>query len=160
MSIGCEGGSTYNASKGGVILLTKNLANDYGRLGIRANAICPGFIRTPMFEATVSLMGERAEKIKDQHKLGRWGEASEIAGAAYFLVSDDSSFVTHDIDEAIILADRVLVMGSQPGRVVSDLPVNLPRDRSSETTLLPEFLRLRKTCLDLIKAQTMSSFRS
>ena len=91
---GCEGGSTYNASKGGVILLTKNLANDYGRLGIRANAICPGFIRTPMFEATVSLMGERAEKIKDQHKLGRWGEASEIAGAAYFLVSDDSSFVT------------------------------------------------------------------
>ena len=69
-------------------------------------------------------------------------------------------FVTHDIDEAIILADRVLVMGSQPGRVVSDLSVNLPRDRSSETTLLPEFLRLRKTCLDLIKAQTMSSFRS
>ena len=55
--------------------------------------------------------------------------------------------MTHDIDEAIILADRVLVMGSQPGRVVSDLPVNLPRDRSSETTLLPEFLRLRKTCL-------------
>ena len=68
-------------------------------------------------------------------------------------------FVTHDIDEAIILADRVLVMG-HTGRVVSDLPVNLPRDRSSETTLLPEFLRLRKTCLDLIKAQTMSSFRS
>ena len=91
---GCEGGSTYNASKGGVILLTKNLANDYGRLGIRANAICPGFIRTPMFEATVSLMGDRAEKIKDQHKLGRWGEAEEIAGAALFLVSDDSSFIT------------------------------------------------------------------
>ena len=91
---GCEGGSTYNASKGGVILLTKNLANDYGRLGIRANAICPGFIRTPMFEATVSLMGDRAEKIKEQHKLGRWGEAEEIAGAAFFLASEDSSFIT------------------------------------------------------------------
>ncbi|HJM29067.1 MAG: SDR family oxidoreductase [Acidimicrobiales bacterium] len=91
---GCEGGSTYNASKGGVILLTKNLANDYGRLGIRANAICPGFIKTPMFEATVTLMGERAEKIKEQHKLGRWGEADEIAGAAFFLASDDSSFIT------------------------------------------------------------------
>ena len=91
---GCEGGSTYNASKGGVILLTKNLANDYGRLGIRANAICPGFIQTPMFEATVPLMGERADRIREQHKLGRWGEATEIAGAAYFLISEDSSFVT------------------------------------------------------------------
>ena len=69
-------------------------------------------------------------------------------------------FVTHDIDEAILLADRVLVMGSNPGRVVNDLPVHLPRERSIETTLLPEFLRLRKTCLDLIKAQTMTSFQS
>ena len=68
-------------------------------------------------------------------------------------------FVTHDIDEVIILADRVLVMGSQPGRVVSDLPVNLLRERSSKTTLLPDFLRLRKTCLDLIKSQTMMSFQ-
>lgn len=91
---GCEGGSTYNASKGGVVLLTKNLANDYGRLGIRANAICPGFIDTPMFQSTIPHLGERAELIKQQHKLARWGRPEEIAGAAYFLVSDDSSFVT------------------------------------------------------------------
>lgn len=91
---GCEGGSTYNASKGGVVLLTKNLASDYGRVGIRANAICPGFIETPMFESVVLPMGERAEAIKQQHKLGRFGRADEIAGAAYFLASDDSSFVT------------------------------------------------------------------
>ncbi len=93
---GCEGGSGYNASKGGVILLTKNLACDYGRLNIRANAICPGFIQTPMFkEAIIEGMGEeRADPIRLQHKLGRWGRPEEIAGAALFLASDDSSFVT------------------------------------------------------------------
>ena len=47
---GSEGGSPYNASKGGVVLLTKSLAMDYGRMGIRANAICPGFVETPLFE--------------------------------------------------------------------------------------------------------------
>ena len=91
---GCEGGSAYNASKGGVVLLTKNLAQDYGPVGIRANAICPGFIRTPMFESVIQPLGEIADRILAQHKLGRWGQPHEIAGAAYFLASDDSSFVT------------------------------------------------------------------
>jgi NAD(P)-dependent dehydrogenase (short-subunit alcohol dehydrogenase family) len=50
---GTEGGSAYNASKGGVVLLTKNLAIDYGRLGVRANVICPGFIDTPMFRSVM-----------------------------------------------------------------------------------------------------------
>lgn len=93
---GAEGGSTYNASKGGVILLTKNLCLDYGRRGIRANAICPGFIETPMFESVMGteLVAEYREKIKDQHKLGRFGKPEEIAGCAIFLASDDASFVT------------------------------------------------------------------
>ena len=91
---GCEGGSVYNASKGGVVLLTKNLACDYGPLGIRANAICPGFIDTPMFQSVVPLLGPAADSILAQHKLRRWGRPSEVAGAALFLASDDSSFVT------------------------------------------------------------------
>jgi len=91
---GCEGGSGYNASKGAVVLLTKNLACDYGRLAIRANVICPGFIETPMFHEVSLMLGERAELIREQHKLGRFGQPSEIAGAALFLASDDSSFVT------------------------------------------------------------------
>lgn len=90
---GCEGGSSYNAAKGGVVLLTKNLANDYGVVGIRANCICPGFIKTPMFHSVVDQM-PWSDEIRKQHKLRRFGEASEIAGAAYFLASDDSSFVT------------------------------------------------------------------
>jgi NAD(P)-dependent dehydrogenase (short-subunit alcohol dehydrogenase family) len=93
---GCEGGSTYNASKGGVILLTKNMAMDYGRLGIRVNCICPGFIDTPLFRNTVggAFPEENRERIRQQHKLGRFGRPEEIAGAALFLASDDASFVT------------------------------------------------------------------
>ena len=93
---GGEGASTYNASKGGVVILTKNIALDYGRIGIRANAICPGFIQTPMFDSVLSLdaMTERREAIRYQHKLGRFGRPEEIAGAAFFLASDDASFVS------------------------------------------------------------------
>ena len=93
---GTEGGSSYNASKGGVVLLTKNLAMDYGRVGIRANCICPGFIETPLFESVFG--GEQfakyRERLRDQHKLGRFGRPEEIAGAAFFLASDDASFVS------------------------------------------------------------------
>jgi NAD(P)-dependent dehydrogenase (short-subunit alcohol dehydrogenase family) len=91
-----EGGSTYNASKGGVVLLTKNLACDYGRVGIRANAICPGFIETPLLEAVMGmeLMKDVKERVRFQHKLGRLGQPEEIAGAAFFLASDDASFVS------------------------------------------------------------------
>ncbi len=93
---GTEGGSSYNASKGGVVLLTKNLAVDYGRMGIRANAICPGFIDTPMFRAVMGSenMAAYREEYREHHKLGRFGRPDEIAAAAAFLASDDSSFVT------------------------------------------------------------------
>lgn len=94
---GTEGGSSYNASKGAVVILTKNLAIDYGRVGVRVNCICPGFIEgTRMFEATFDLegMAQVRERYRDAHKLGRFGRPEEIAGAATFLASDDSSFVT------------------------------------------------------------------
>ena len=54
---GTEGGSAYNASKGGVVLLTKNMAIDYGRFNIRVNCICPGFIDTPMFRSVMDSAG-------------------------------------------------------------------------------------------------------
>ena len=93
---GTEGGSSYNASKAGVVMLTKNMAIDYGRAGIRVNAICPGFIDTPMFRAVMGSdhMTQFRDEYRDDHMLGRFGEPSEIAAAALFLASDDASFVT------------------------------------------------------------------
>jgi NAD(P)-dependent dehydrogenase (short-subunit alcohol dehydrogenase family) len=93
---GTECGSSYNASKGGVVLLTKNLAVDYGRMGIRANTICPGFIDTPMFRSVMGSegMAQYRDEYREHHKLGRFGRPDEIASAAAFLASDDSSFVT------------------------------------------------------------------
>lgn len=93
---GTAGGSSYNASKGGVVLLTKNAAIDYGPSGIRANAVCPGFIQTPMFDSVVGLTGmEHArEGLRHEHKLRRFGHAEEVAAVAVFLLSSDASFVS------------------------------------------------------------------
>src|SRR5262249_29636271 len=94
---GTEGGSAYNASKGGVVILTKNLAIDYGRAGIRVNCVCPGFIEgTAMFASVIDGPGFRdfKDQYREAHKLGRFGAPEEIAAAMLFLASDDASFVT------------------------------------------------------------------
>ena len=93
---GTEGGSTYNAAKGGVVILTKNMAIDYGRAGIRVNAICPGFIDTPMLQGVFAMdgMADVLADITAAHQLGRLGRADEIASAAVFLCSPDASFVS------------------------------------------------------------------
>ena len=83
----------YPPSKGAVIQLTKTLANHVAQYGIRVNAICPGFIETNM---TKSLTENQSTKkiIEELHPMGRLGKAEEVANAALFLASDESSFIT------------------------------------------------------------------
>jgi meso-butanediol dehydrogenase / (S,S)-butanediol dehydrogenase / diacetyl reductase len=85
----------YSASKGGVVLLTRNLAIDFGAAGIRVNCLCPGLVRTPMTEMLFDpAIAEIRDRFIAQHMLGRAGLPEEIAAAALFLASDDASFVT------------------------------------------------------------------
>ena len=92
---GFESQAAYNASKGGVVLLTRNMAIDYGHLGIRVNCLCPGLIETPMTDVLrVEGLEELREKFIQLHMLRRAGQPGEVAAAALFLASDDASFVT------------------------------------------------------------------
>ncbi len=83
----------YTASKGGVLAMTRELAVEYARKGIRANSICPGPIETPLL-AELLADPERRQRRLVHIPIGRFGRPEEIARAALFLASDDASFVT------------------------------------------------------------------
>jgi NAD(P)-dependent dehydrogenase (short-subunit alcohol dehydrogenase family) len=95
--VGGDKAVAYCASKGGVVLLTKAMAVDHGRQGIRVNCICPGDVDTPMLPEDAKHRGlDWTSYIEGcaNRPLGRVGTADEIAKAALFLASDDSSFMT------------------------------------------------------------------
>ncbi|MDA0353042.1 MAG: SDR family NAD(P)-dependent oxidoreductase [Chloroflexi bacterium] len=85
--------AAYVASKHGVIGLTRQFAVNFARQGVRVNAICPGYIYTPM-TAGITEIPEGEAFLQSLHPMGRLGKDEEIASAAAFLVSDDASFIT------------------------------------------------------------------
>jgi NAD(P)-dependent dehydrogenase (short-subunit alcohol dehydrogenase family) len=95
--VGAKSYGAYCASKGGVVNLTRAMALDLGRHGIRVNALCPGAVDTPLlrrlFESGTGPQGTLAD-LAEMHALGRVAEPVEIARAMLFLASDDASFMT------------------------------------------------------------------
>jgi len=92
-----ENEAAYDASKGGVLMLTKAMALDFAKSNIRVNCICPGAIETPMLNASLETAKNpqaARESLVQKHPLRRTGTPDEIAQAALFLATDDSSFIT------------------------------------------------------------------
>jgi NAD(P)-dependent dehydrogenase (short-subunit alcohol dehydrogenase family) len=85
---------SYTASKGGVLAMSRELAVQFAREGIRVNALCPGPVNTPMLQELFAKDPERAARRLVHIPMGRFAEADEIASAVAFLASDDASFVT------------------------------------------------------------------
>lgn len=100
----------YNVSKGGVIMLTKTMALELAHLGIRVNAVCPGYIQTPMSMEIDP--PEFTQKFVEQFiPLNRPGKVAEIAPIFLFLASEESSFITGQV----IIADGGQLAGQKPG---------------------------------------------
>jgi NAD(P)-dependent dehydrogenase (short-subunit alcohol dehydrogenase family) len=103
---------SYTASKGGVLALSRELGVQFAREGIRVNALCPGPVDTPLLRELFAADPERAARRLVHVPMGRFAEAAEIANAALFLASDESSFVT---------ASTFLVDGGISGAYVTPL---------------------------------------
>ena len=103
---------SYSASKGGVLSMSRELAVQFAREGVRVNALCPGPVNTPLLQELFAKDPERAARRLVHVPLGRFAEPEEIASAVLFLASDDASFVT---------ASTFLVDGGISGAYVTPL---------------------------------------
>ena len=95
--------SVYSASKGALVMLTRGIALDYAKTGIRCNAICPGWVDTPINYAHADMLGgldHVYKTISSFQPIGRPGTPMEIANLVLFLASDESSFMTGSIVSA------------------------------------------------------------
>ena len=96
-NFGFTGCSAYDASKGGIVAMTRTMALENGSFQIRANAICPGYIDTPMWEAWLATVPDAAKierETREWHPLRRRGTPLDIARAARFLLSDEAEWIT------------------------------------------------------------------
>jgi NAD(P)-dependent dehydrogenase (short-subunit alcohol dehydrogenase family) len=120
-----QAGAAYVTSKHALVGLTRSLAADYARTGIRVNAVCPGVIRTRMSEELFEYRAQRlgttveqvAEEVAQEFPLGRLGRPEDVAGAALHFASDESSWVT---GETYLLDGGQVLLG--PRRPLPDEP--------------------------------------
>ncbi|WGF89771.1 SDR family oxidoreductase [Marinivivus vitaminiproducens] len=104
------GNPAYSAAKAGLIAYTRALAVELGRYGIRANALCPGTVRTPAWAERVAARPAILERMRRFYPLDRVVEPEEVADAALFLASDAASAVTG----AVLTVDCGLTAGNRP----------------------------------------------
>jgi meso-butanediol dehydrogenase/(S,S)-butanediol dehydrogenase/diacetyl reductase len=97
----------YNTAKAGMINLSRTVAIEYGRKGIRSNCICPGVVDTPMAALLLAIAPKPRAAVEAEHAIGRLIRPEEIANVALFLASDESSAITG----AAIVADGGLTAG-------------------------------------------------
>jgi NAD(P)-dependent dehydrogenase (short-subunit alcohol dehydrogenase family) len=103
--LGLPGAASYSASKHAVIGLTRTAALEYATMGVRVNAICPGFVRTPMVDRLIGGDPEVEQRLHLAQPIGRMGSPEEIAALVVWLCSDSASFVTgaaYSIDGGLV----------------------------------------------------------
>jgi NAD(P)-dependent dehydrogenase (short-subunit alcohol dehydrogenase family) len=107
VAFGQEG---YSAAKAGLISLTQSTAVQYGPYGIRANAVAPGSIRSPIWDERVEVDPDIFERLTKWYPLGRIGEPEDVARAVLFLASEDASWITG----TVLRVDGGLLAGNRP----------------------------------------------
>ena len=103
--------AAYASAKGGVITLSKSVAAEYAKRGVRVNTVCPGGINTGGMQFYLAKMPELQEKTLNAHAMGRLAEPREIADAVVYLCSDKASFITgHDlvVDGGVMVRSNVI----------------------------------------------------
>lgn len=109
--------SAYSASKGGVVMLTRNMAMDFAKDNIRVNAVCPGATLTPRIESYVASDPRHKAEMEEMCPMGRFARPEEVAGPAVFLASDAASYITGAslvVDGGVTAGFRIAVFDRMP----------------------------------------------